>query len=119
MDTQTSLQDDLAHGTLMGLQELDSHLSMFDSNTVSTPGAASEPSLDGSIQLDDEVPSHTIVVDSSYNRYSSNHMDEAKPASVAGAKLLSDRNSQYVFKHLMFHIPLVSCDICRAIGLSN
>ncbi|KAH8814984.1 flavin-containing amine oxidoreductase-domain containing protein [Xylogone sp. PMI_703] len=93
MEAQTSLQDDLTHDTLMGLQELDSHLSMFDSsNAVSTPGAMSNTSMDESIQLD-EVPSHTIVVDSSYSRYSSDHVAEIDtPASTAGAKLLLSRS---------------------------
>ncbi|RFU36067.1 hypothetical protein B7463_g279, partial [Scytalidium lignicola] len=95
MDAQTSLQDDLTHDTLMGLQELDSHLSMFDSsNAISTPGAMSNASVDESIQLD-EIPSHTIVVDSSQNRYSSNHATEVKTSVItAGAKLLLSRSAQ-------------------------
>lgn len=59
-------QDSLSHDTLMGLQELDSHLSMFDTSNLgresSTPGAISNSSFDEAIKTV-EKPSHVIVVD--------------------------------------------------------
>ena len=64
MDTQMPLRDDL---NLMGLQELDSHLSIFESSNggrdSSTPGAMSNSPFGDSINRA-EQQHHTIVVES-------------------------------------------------------
>jgi hypothetical protein len=64
MDTQMTLRDDL---NLMGLQELDSHLSIFESSNggrdSSTPGAMSNSPFGDSINTA-EQQLHTIVVES-------------------------------------------------------
>jgi hypothetical protein len=64
MDTQMPLRDDL---NLMGLQELDSHLSIFESSNggrdSSTPGAMSNSPFGDSINIV-EQQHHTIVVES-------------------------------------------------------
>jgi hypothetical protein len=62
MDTHMSQHDDLS---LMGLQELDSHLSIFESNLgrdSSTPGATSSSAYGESISTVDN-PSTTIIVE--------------------------------------------------------
>ena len=64
MDTQMPLRDDL---NLMGLQELDSHLSIFESSNEgrdsSTPGAMSNSPFGDSINTA-EQQLHTIIVES-------------------------------------------------------
>lgn len=64
MDTQMPLRDDL---NLMGLQELDSHLSIFESSNgrrdSSTPGAMSNSPFGDSVTTD-EQQRQTIVVES-------------------------------------------------------
>jgi len=64
MDTQMPQHDDLS---LMGLQELDSHLSIFESSNPgresSTPGAMSNSAYGDSINMA-EYQSHTIIVES-------------------------------------------------------
>lgn len=64
MDTQMPLRDDL---NLMGLQELDSHLSIFESSNggrdSSTPGAMSNSPFGDSINTA-EQQHHTIIVES-------------------------------------------------------
>jgi hypothetical protein len=64
MDTQMPLRDDL---NLMGLQELDSHLSIFESSNEgrdsSTPGAMSNSPFGDSIHTA-EQQLHTIIVES-------------------------------------------------------
>jgi hypothetical protein len=64
MDTQMPLRDDL---NLMGLQELDSHLSIFESSNggrdSSTPGAMSNSPFGDSINTA-EQQLHTIIVES-------------------------------------------------------
>jgi hypothetical protein len=63
MDSQMSQHDDLS---LMGLQELDSHLSIFESNLgrdSSTPGATSNSAYGESISTFDNT-STTIFVES-------------------------------------------------------
>jgi hypothetical protein len=64
MDTQMPLRDDL---NLMGMQELDSHLSIFESSNggrdSSTPGALSNSPFGDSINTV-EQQHHTIIVES-------------------------------------------------------
>ncbi len=64
MDTQMPPRDDL---NLMGLQELDSHLSIFESSNLgrdsSTPGAMSNSPFGDPINTA-ESQTHTIIVES-------------------------------------------------------
>ena len=64
MDTQLPPRDDL---NMMGLQELDSHLSIFESSNPgrdsSTPGAMSNSPFGDSINMI-EQHTHTIIVES-------------------------------------------------------
>jgi hypothetical protein len=67
MDTQMSQHDDLS---LMGFQELDSHLSIFDpGRESSTPGANSTMGYADSNSTN-EQPSTTIIVESPIELYS-------------------------------------------------
>lgn len=71
METQISSHDDL---NLMGLQELDSHLSIFETSNPgrdsSTPGAMSNSGYNNdSLNIVDQH-SHTIIVDSPGENYS-------------------------------------------------
>jgi hypothetical protein len=81
MDTQITQQDDLGHDTLMGLQELDSHLSIFESTETgldtSTPGAISPPGFDTAIDTIED--SNTIVVESPVEYQHSDIKPRAKP----------------------------------------
>jgi hypothetical protein len=64
MENQVHQHDDL---NLMGLQELDSHLSIFESSVFrgeSTPGAMSTSTIE-----DADQKSQTIVVDTSSDQY--------------------------------------------------
>ncbi|KAM3085050.1 hypothetical protein ACMFMG_003488 [Clarireedia jacksonii] len=82
MDTQIAQQDDLGHDTLMGLQELDSHLSIFESTETgldtSTPGAVSPPGFDTAIDTIEDS-SNTIVVESPIEYQHSDIKPRAKP----------------------------------------
>lgn len=65
-DTQSGDQDDLGHDTLMGLQELDSHLSIFETpadrqNGSTTPASSSDFASDHSYNASNLMPS--IAVD--------------------------------------------------------
>ncbi|KAL3419012.1 flavin containing amine oxidoreductase [Phlyctema vagabunda] len=64
LDTQ-SHQDSLSHDTLMGLQELDSHLSMFDTSNLgresSTPDAISNSAFEDAIKTVEGPPSMILV----------------------------------------------------------
>lgn len=70
METQISHHDDL---NLMGLQELDSHLSIFETSNPgrdsSTPGAISNSGYGDSMNILDQQ-SHTIIVESPSESYS-------------------------------------------------
>ncbi|CAD6453675.1 63333da9-16e2-43e3-bf03-b0f0b507a7aa [Sclerotinia trifoliorum] len=78
MDAQISQQDDLGHDTLMGFQELDSHLAIFESTEnardSSTPDTISTPGFDPTIDTIESQPAfetfeHTIIVDSSIGHF--------------------------------------------------
>lgn len=69
LDNQLSQQHDLSHDTLMGLEELDSHLGMFDPSLdsvmeSSTPGRVSMSPINDIIS-DFDQESQTIIVDAS------------------------------------------------------
>ena len=108
MDAQLSQQDDLGHDTLMGFQELDSHLAIFESTEngrdSSTPGAISTLGLDATIDTIEPQPTfekieHTIIVDSSTNHFQS---DDRSRARVKDPKPSPDGNRKYVLvNHLL------------------
>ncbi|KUJ22294.1 uncharacterized protein LY89DRAFT_728452 [Mollisia scopiformis] len=85
METQISHHDDL---NLMGLQELDSHLSIFETSNPgrdsSTPGAISSGYGDSVDMLDQQ--SHTIIVESPSENFS--------PKSHSGAGSLTKFGDQ-------------------------
>ena len=100
MDTQISQHDDLTQDTLMGLQELDSHLAIFESSNQgkdpSTPGAISDSPFDDPINTTDQ-PSHTIIVDSPGDRYSQQTQSEVRSrARPAPTKSVFNHITQYV-----------------------
>lgn len=69
MDTQMQHHDDL---NLMGLQELDSHLSIFESNldmdsSAGTPESTSNSAYDDSINMADQLT--TIIVEAPDENY--------------------------------------------------
>lgn len=87
MDTQISQQDDLGHDTLMGFQELDSHLAIFESTDdrrgSSTPGTISTPGFDATIDTIETQPAfgefeRTIIVDSSLDHFPSDIKSRAR-----------------------------------------
>jgi hypothetical protein len=66
-DTQAHHQDDISHDTLMGLQELDSHLAIFEGSSTpakgsSTSGALSDIISDD-IHISVDVPSNHHIND--------------------------------------------------------
>lgn len=81
LDNQLSQQHDLSHDTLMGLEELDSHLGMFEpsldsARESSTPGALSMSLVDGSIDNFDQA-AQTIIVDAPGDNYSREYQSTA------------------------------------------
>jgi hypothetical protein len=103
MDTQMPQHDDLSQDTLMGLQELDSHLAIFESSNPgrdsSTPGAISNSPFEDSMNTV-EQPSHTIIVDSPGNRYSQQNQSEVRSrARPIGTKSVYSHITQYVAIH--------------------
>lgn len=101
MDTQITQQDDLGHDTLMGLQELDSHLSIFESTETgldaSTPGAISTPAFDTAIDTIEDS-SNTIVVESPIEYQHSDIKPRAKPKE---SKPVSNVINKYVLATLV------------------
>ena len=104
LDNQLSQQHDLSHDTLMGLDELDSHLGMFEpsldsARQSSTPDARSMSPIDGSISSFDQA-SQTIIVDAPIESYSRKHQSTASSsesrAKPGDGKTMSTGVSQYV-----------------------
>jgi hypothetical protein len=97
LDNQMPQQHDLSHDTLMGLEELDSHLGIFETSP-STPGAISISTPDGSISNFDQT-SQTIIVDDSGAKYSKKYQSggsSAESRARADNKNMSSGVSQYV-----------------------
>lgn len=110
MDAQISQQDDLGHDTLMGFQELDSHLAIFESTEngrdYSTPGTISTPGFDATIESIEfqsafENSEHTIIVDTSTDRYQSDIKSRAR--IIKDPKPNTNGNKKYV---LIDHVLL-------------
>jgi len=99
LDSHMSQQDDLSHDTLMGLQELDSHLAIFESSNPgresSTPGASSIFTVGECINAS-EHSSHTIIVDSPMENYSRPYQSIYGPVPQAQDKMFGSI-SQYVY----------------------
>lgn len=94
LDTHVAQNDDLH---LMGLSELDSHLSMFDPGArgSSTPGAMSNSAYGESISTSDN-PSTTIFVESPEDGFPSKSQSETLFAGVGGPKSFARNIIQYV-----------------------
>ena len=113
LDNQLSQQHDLSHDTLMGLEELDSHLGMFEpcldsARESSTPGAISMSPIDGSINGFDQA-SQTIIVDSPGESYSRKYQSTASSAESRekpiDGKTMPTGASQYVlFSYRSFNL---------------
>ncbi|QSZ33907.1 hypothetical protein DSL72_005481 [Monilinia vaccinii-corymbosi] len=87
MDAQISQQDDLGHDTLMGFQELDSHLAIFESTEdgrdSSTPGTIPTPGFDATIDTIESQPTfeqfeYTTIVDTSTDSFQSDIKSRAR-----------------------------------------
>ncbi|KAK6591276.1 Lysine-specific histone demethylase 1A [Botrytis cinerea] len=101
MDAQISQQDDLGHDTLMGFQELDSHLAIFESTEnrrdSSTPGTISTPGFDATIDTIESQPAfenfeHTIVVDTSTDHFQSDIKSRARVIKDPKPSTNGDKN---------------------------
>ena len=97
MEAQLPHQDD----TLMGLQELDSHLAMFDSSDMgresSTPGAMSTIASD-ELLISTEHMSQTITVDSPIEMDPQRFSSAQKPdTQIAEARLINKNRYKYVY----------------------
>lgn len=103
LDNQLSQQHDLSHDTLMGLEELDSHLGMFEpsldsTRDSSTPGAASTSPTDEHMNSFEHTP-QTIIVDApgeSHLRKSQSTSNSTSRAELIEGKPVSTNVSQYV-----------------------
>ena len=107
MDNQ--MQDDLSHDTLMGLQELDSHLAIFETGPdreTSTP--MSSVTFDETVKIP-EPPAHSIYVSSPdagrFQSYQSPYASRARPPDKKQILLMT----QYVSST---HEQLISHDEC-------
>lgn len=91
---------DLSHDTLMGLNELDSHLSIFESSNPgresSTPGAISISTV-GDFVNPTENPSQTIIVESPGEVYSRRFQSDVGSRSLLDKRSMFNGISQYVF----------------------
>lgn len=126
MDAQISQQDDLGHDTLMGFQELDSHLAIFESTEdgrdSSTPGTISTPGFDATLDTIESQPTfenfeHTIIVDTS--------TDNFQPDIKSRARVIKDPNpstngnKKYVsIDHLLLSCGAVEWAVNTCIDLS-
>jgi len=94
MDTQMPQRDDL---NLMGLQELDSHLSIFESSNPgtesSTPGAMSNSAYGDSINM---AEYHTIIVESPSESHSHKNYFGVGPRTKFG-----DQKFNNVMKYVL------------------
>ena len=118
LDNQLSQQHDLSHDTLMGLEELDSHLGMFEpsldsARESSTPGAISMSPIDGPINGFEQA-SQTIIVDApgeSYSRkYQSTASSTESRANPIDGKSMSAGALQYVSSSCCSLILKEFCD---------
>ncbi|RDW78093.1 hypothetical protein BP5796_05945 [Coleophoma crateriformis] len=82
LDTQIPHHENLNHDTLMGLQELDSHLSMFDASNLgresSTPGALSNSAFEDAMKTV-EKPASVIAIDQPDKDFSPEFESDSDP----------------------------------------
>lgn len=101
MDTQMPPRDDL---NLMGLQELDSHLSIFESSNPgrdsSTPGAMSNSPFGDSINTA-EQQTHTIIVESP-----GENVPYKSPFGIGSRARFADQKFNHVIPYVF--VPSVS-----------
>jgi lysine-specific histone demethylase 1 len=107
MDTQ---MHELNHDTLMGLQELDSHLSIYENSSLGrdsyTPDANGSGSAISMSTVTDSVnaaeqPLHSIVVDSPEINFTQKYpSDVGSRASRLDKKSLFNTFTQYVSPHV-------------------
>lgn len=85
LDTQIPHHENLNHDTLMGLQELDSHLSMFDTSNLgresSTPGAMSNSAFEDAIKTV-EKPASVIAIDQPDKDFSPEFESDSNPPNL-------------------------------------
>lgn len=97
MDTQ---MHDLSHDTLMGLNELDSHLAIFESSDPgresSTPGAVSISTIDDFAKTV-EQSSQTIIVESPEETYSRKFQSDVGSRGLLDKKSMFGSLLQYVY----------------------
>ena len=112
--TMDTTMHDLSHDTLMGLQELDSQLALFDTTDLnrdsSTPGATATGSaisvstFEESFSMLEQQP-HTIVVDTSHDGFHRNITLDTESRSLSSNKQPSFRaHTQYVFSADLFDV---------------
>lgn len=111
LDNQLSQQHDLSHDTLMGLEELDSHLGMFEPSPdsgreSSTPCAISMSLIDDSMD-NFEQAAQTIIVDAPGDHYPRKYQSTASSTESRSHPTnrmnMSAGISQYVlFPYLYF-----------------
>ena len=104
--TMDTPMHDISHDTLMGLQELDSQLSLFDTTGLdrdsSTTGVAATDSAIAVSTLEEsfntsEHPLHTIVVDTSHDNFQRNITSDAESRTFSSNKPMFRAHIQYVF----------------------
>jgi len=104
--TMDTPMHDISHDTLMGLQELDSQLSLFDTTGLdrdsSTTGVAATDSAIAVSTLEEsfntsEHPLHTIVVDTSHDNFQRKITSDAESRTFSSNKPMFRAHIQYVF----------------------
>jgi len=115
--TMDTPMHDLSHDTLMGLQELDSQLALFDATDLnidsSTPGATATGSAISVSTHEEffnknEQPLHTIIVDTSHSSLQQKIIPIAESRGPSSNKQSSFRAyAQYVFSMLTY---MIYCD---------
>jgi len=105
--TMDTPMHDLNHDTLMGLQELDSQLALFDTTDLnrdsSTPGVTANGSAISVSTLEEsfttgEQPLHTIIVDTSHDSFHRKSTSNAEAGGLSSDKqALFRTHNQYVF----------------------
>lgn len=106
LDNQMSQPHDLSHDTLMGLEELDSHLGIFEpspnpAREASTPIEISNSPLDGPVNKFEQLP-QIITVDSSEASYSRTYHSTGSSAGSRARPTDIKTTSINVSKYVLF-----------------
>jgi hypothetical protein len=101
---------DLSHDTLMGLEELDSHLGIFEpspnpARESSAPGDISNSPLDGPVNKFEQLP-QIITVDSSEASYSRTYQSAASSAESRARPTDRMNTSTNVSQYVLFPFAL-------------